>query len=95
MRTGMRRAALQAAKASGIGKEHSRGARAVGADERMEDMRTATRSSASPKETTVDTQPAASEPASAVAVAEISDPRDPVFEHEEIARLAYSYWEAR
>ena len=41
-------------------------------------------------------EPAAPEPASGTGVAETyPDGVDPVIEHEEIARLAYSYWETR
>ena len=52
----------------------------------------ATRRNAKPEETTVGVQPGDPEAVSAVAVA---DPVYPVIDHEEIARLAYSYWEAR
>jgi hypothetical protein len=47
------------------------------------------------KKATVGTQASDSEPASSAAGVESRDPADPVVDHEDIARLAYSYWEAR
>jgi hypothetical protein len=40
-------------------------------------------------------QPSEQETASSVAVVEAADPVDVRIPHEEVARLAYSYWEAR
>jgi len=60
----------------------------------MEDIKMATRSSARLKETVVP-EFAATEPSGAAVAEAYSDPIDPVLEHEEIAQLAYSYWETR
>jgi hypothetical protein len=61
----------------------------------MEDIKMAIQGNAKPNETTMGPQPAGLEPASSAAVAEPAGPVDPVIDHEEVARLAYSYWEAR
>ncbi len=61
----------------------------------MEGANLAIRRSARRKET-AGPQPAGPEHASVAAIVEPhSDPVDPVASHEEIARLAYSYWEDR
>lgn len=56
----------------------------------------ATQSSTKLKETVSSRLTVPEPPALGAAVAEAhSDPVDPIVEHEEVARLAYSYWEAR
>lgn len=61
----------------------------------MKNVKMAARKSAKPNRTTAGARPAKAEPPQNVAAAENSDPVPVAVGHEEIARLAYSYWQAR